>query len=133
MSIQRNAYEISLRSGLAWFAGLMLLTIAGLPAHAESFAVGEPPATANRLDFKVDLQPQDPFSDANKIGAPRAFRRGEVLRLVIQGAPRKGFHTYPLTKQYKDQAGNVSSIRYAKNDDLQILWPVMETPPQSVE
>ena len=118
--------------GAAWFAALILLTVAGLTAHAESFAVGDAPSTAKRIDFKVDLQPQDPFSDANKVGAPRAFTRGEVLRLVIEGTPRPGFHTYPLTKQYKDQTGNVSTIKYAKNDDVQLLWPVTETPPESI-
>jgi thiol:disulfide interchange protein len=119
-------------SGRTWFAALMLLTVAGLTAHGESFAVGTPPATADRIDFKVDLQPQDPFADSNKVGAPRAFTRGEVIRLVIEGTPRKGFHTYPLTKQYQDQKGNVSTIKYVKNDDVQLLWPVVETPPESI-
>jgi thiol:disulfide interchange protein len=114
------------------FAALALLTVIGLTVHAESFAVGDPPATADRIDFKVDLRPQDPFSDANKVGAPREFRRGEVVQLVIEGAPRKGFHSYPLTKQYTDQAANISTIKYAKNDDVQVLWPVVETPPQSI-
>jgi len=116
----------------AWIAGLLLLGAPCLTAHAESFAVGDAPPTAKRIDFKVDLQPQDPFSDANKAGAPRAFTRGEVLRLVIEGTPGKGFHTYPLTKQYQDQAGNVSTIKYAKNDDVQLLWPATETPPESI-
>ncbi len=119
-------------SGRTWFAGLMLLTVAGLTAHGESFAVGKPPATADRIDFKVDLQPQDPFSDSNKVGAPRAFTRGEVIRLVIEGTPRKGFHTYPLTKQFEEQKANVSTIKYVKNDDLQLLWPVTETPPEPI-
>ena len=115
-----------------WFAALALLTVAGMNVHGESFAVGDAPPTANRIDFTVDLQPQDPFSDANKVGASRAFTRGEVLRLVIEGTPRKGFHTYPLTKQYKDQAGNVSAVKYGKNEEVQLLWPVAETPPESV-
>ncbi len=115
----------------AWIAGLLILA-AGSAAHAESFAVGDPPATADRIDFKVDLRPQDPFSDANKVGAPREFRRGEVVQLVIEGTPRKGFHSYPLTKQYTDQAGNISTIKYAKNDDVQVVWPVVETPTESI-
>jgi thiol:disulfide interchange protein len=119
-------------SGRAWFAALAVLTVVGLTARADSFAVGKPPATADRIDFKVDLQPQDPFADSNKVGASRAFTRGEVLRLVIEGTPRQGFHTYPLTKQYQDQKGNISTIKYAKNDDVQLLWPVAETPPESI-
>ena len=101
--------------------------------RGESFAVNTP-KTAGRIDFKVDLQPADPFSDANKVGAPRDFSRGEVVRLVIQGEPRKGFHTYPITRQYRgdNQTGSVDRIEYGKNDDLQPLWPVAESPPETV-
>ena len=55
-----------------------------------------------------------------------------MVRLVIQGTPRKGFHTYPLTKQYADEKETVSKILYGKNDDLQPLWPVSETAAESV-
>ena len=51
------------RTGL----GALVLLTAGLPARGESFAVNTP-KTADRIDFKVDLQPADPFSDANKVG-----------------------------------------------------------------
>jgi thiol:disulfide interchange protein DsbD len=117
----------------AWIAMAAALLAAVAQAHGEDFAVGKKQPTADRIDFTVDLQPLDPFSSANKVGAAREFSRGDVIRLVIHGAPRKGFHTYPLTEQYKDQKGNVSSISYGKNDDLQPLWPIKETPaPESV-
>ena len=110
----------------------LLFLTAALPARGESFAVNTP-KTADRIDFQVDLQPADPFSDANKVGAPREFSRGEVVRLVIQGTPKKGFHTYPLTKQYQGARKLHQPYRsYGKNDDLQPLWPVAETPPETV-
>jgi len=112
--------------------GALMLLTAGLPARGESFAVNTP-KTAERIDFKVDLQPADPFSDANKVGAARDFRRGEVVRLVIRGTPRKGFHTYPITRQYRGESqSSVSRIEYGKNDDIQPLWPVAESPPETV-
>lgn len=111
--------------------GALLFLTAALPARGDSFAVNTP-KTADRIDFQVDLQPADPFSDANKVGAPREFNRGEVVRLVIQGTPKKGFHTYPLTRQIKGQESYISRLSYGKNDDLQPLWPVVETPPETV-
>ncbi len=117
----------------AWIAGLLLLGAPCLTASAESFAVGDAPSTAKRIDFKVDLQPLDPFSDANKLGAPRAFTRGEVLRLVIGGTPRPGFHTYPFTKQVEDQKIYHNQVHYDGNDTLQLLWPPSETAPELVD
>jgi thiol:disulfide interchange protein len=117
---------LSQRAGI-WFAAGSLLFAVGLPAQGDEFAVNTP-ETAKRIDFKVDLQPQDPFTNANKVGAPREFSRGEVIRLVIQGTPRPGFHTYPLTKQLEGQKFNVSTLKYGKNADLQTLWPPTETP-----
>ena len=119
---------LSQRAG-TWFVAGLVLALAGATVRAESFAVGDRPPTADRIDFKVDLQPWDAFADANKVGAPREFSRGEVIRLVIQGTPRPGFHTYPMTTQYKDESGNVSTISYGKNEGLQPLWPIAETPP----
>ena len=114
-----------------WFTAAALLAAAA-PARADSFAVNHP-KTADRIDFTVDLQPWDAFSAANKVAAPMQFSRGEVIRLVIQGAPRPGFHTYPLTTQYKSQSGNVGEIHYGQNDAVRPLWPVTETPaPESV-
>ena len=122
----------SQRAG-TWFAAALVLALAGRPARCESFAVGDRPPTADRIDLQVDLQPWDAFADANKAGAPREFSRGQVVRLVIQGALRPGFHTYPMTTQYKDESGNVNTISYGKSDDLQPLWPIAETPaPESV-
>ena len=80
----------------------------------------------------MDLQPWDAFSPTNKVGAAPEFSRGEVIRLVVRGR-RKGFHTYPLTQQYKDQAPFISHMTVDKSDDFRPLWPIVETPPpQSV-
>ena len=110
-----------------------MLALAGRPARCESFAVGDRPPTADRIDFKVDLQPWDAFADANKAG-----RRGNSVAArwsgsSFRGRRTPGFHTYPMTTQYKDESGNVNTISYGKSDDLQPLWPIAETPaPESV-
>ncbi len=104
-----------------------MLAVAGMPAHADSFAVNKPRA-APFIDFTVDLQPWNAFSDANKVGAPREFRRGEVIRLVIHGVPHKGYHTYPLTRQFKQATGNSAALQIEENDAFKILWPPTETP-----
>ncbi len=111
----------------AWLAAGMLLA-ATLPAHAESFAVNHP-MTEKLIEFQVDLRPWDPFSDANKVGAPKEFGRGEVIRLVIQGAPHEGFHTYPLTRQIKQASGNSTALEIVDNGALKILGPPSATPP----
>ena len=121
--------KILIQRGWTWLAAAAALAVTGLPAHADSFAVGDKPANADRIDFTVDLQPWDAFSATNKVGASREFNRGEVIRLVIHGAPRKGFHTYPLTQQYKDQAPFISHLTVEKSDDFRPLWPIVETPP----
>ncbi len=59
---------------------------------------------------------------------PREFRHGEVIRLVIHGASHEGYHTYPLTRQFKQATGNSSALQIEKNDALEILWPPTETP-----
>ncbi len=118
---------LSQRAG-AWFAVGLVLALAGATARSESFAVNNPP-TAKFINFKVDLQPWNAFADANKVGAPREFSRGEVIRLVVQGTPHEGYHTYPLTRQFKKEMGNASTIRYTKSDAFEVLWPPTETPP----
>ena len=81
-----------------------------------------------RIEFRVGISP------------PRA-RRGEMAKLTIQGMPKPGFHTYPLTKRsaaltpegsaVQDPIG-LSKIIYKENPGLQPLWPVTETEPVPV-
>jgi len=81
-----------------------------------------------RIEFRVGISP------------PRV-RRGEMAKLTIQGMPKPGFHTYPLTKRsaaltpegsaVQDPIG-LSKIIYKENPGLQPMWPVTETEPMPV-
>ena len=80
----------------------------------------------------MDLKPYDSFSDANKVGAPRDFRRGEVIQLSsFEDARTKGYHTWSPAdhRQFKDLKGNADAIHYSGDDALEALWPPTETPP----
>jgi cytochrome c biogenesis protein CcdA len=82
----------------------------------------------DRIEFRVAISP------------PRV-RRGETAKLTIQGKPKPGFHTYPLTKRsaaltpegsaVQDPMG-LSKIIYKETPGLQPLWPVTETEPVPV-
>jgi thiol:disulfide interchange protein len=82
----------------------------------------------DRIEFRVGISP------------PRV-RRGDMAKLTIQGMPKPGFHTYPLTKRsaaltldgsaVQDPIG-LSKIIYKENPGLQPLWPVTETEPVPV-
>jgi len=87
---------LSQRAG-SWLAVGALLAAAGPPVHGEEFAVNKP-ETAARIDFKVDVQPQDPFAQRQQGRSAERVQPGEVIRLVIQGAPRKGFQHLPDDK-----------------------------------
>jgi thiol:disulfide interchange protein DsbD len=116
---------LSQRAWALFAAGLLM---AAAPVYGAPGALGGKQADEPRIDFTVDLQPWDAFAPANKVGAAKEFNRGDVIRLVIDGSPRKGFHTYPLTRQVEGQTSYISRITYAKNSDPLPLWPPTETP-----
>jgi thiol:disulfide interchange protein DsbD len=80
-----------------------------------------PPATAARIDFKVEL-------------TPARVRRGETVQLTITGTPHKGYHTYPITQRADNEyqpPEMLSSIKYDDNAaGLQPLYPIRESEPQ---
>jgi thiol:disulfide interchange protein DsbD len=87
------------------------------------------PPTAKLIDFSVRLAPGDPFSDANHVGATlKEVRRGEVLHLTITGAPKPGYHTYPLTRRTPGQSeAQLSTLTFEKSDVFRPIWPVSES------
>jgi hypothetical protein len=91
-----------------------------------------PPATASRIDFSATLGAVDPFSDSN-IEEPKelAVRRGEVLVLRIQGTPKKGFHTYPITQRSENQDENgLSKLTFKNNPIFSPIYPLKESEPE---
>ena len=71
---------------------------------------------SERIDFQVVFKPQQ-------------VRRGQIFQLIINGAPKPGYHTYPMTKLAADPAQDTvfaSKIVYKETPGIQPLWPVEE-------
>ncbi len=89
------------------------------------------------LVFHVSIVPADPFHPMNEKGAkpaPMKIRRGEVVKLVIEGRLKPGYHTYPLTtRTARQEPEKVSKITFDDSPGLAPLWPVIETPPDLVD
>jgi thiol:disulfide interchange protein DsbD len=103
-------------------------------AWAAPGAAKEAP-TAKLITFSVRLSPDDPFSDANQVGATlKEVRRGESIRLTITATPKKGYHTYPLTRRTAKQSkGQLTALKYDKSDTFRPLWPAEETEAEFVD
>ena len=90
------------------------------------------PATALRIDFVATLGAVDPFSDSN-FDEPKeiSVRRGEVLLLRIQGTPKSGFHTYPITQRTanQDEIG-LSKLIFKNNPVFTPIHPLKESEPE---
>ena len=115
-----------------------LFVIAVLILTSAFYVVGQtpekisPPATASRIDFSATLGAVDPFSDSN-IEEPKelAVRRGEVLILRIQGTPKTGFHTYPITQRTENQDENgLSKLTFKRNPVFSPIYPLKESEPE---
>lgn len=78
--------------------------------------VGKPPATDKMIDFDVSV-------------TPGAARPGEVVKVVIKGTPKPGYHTYPITERSPKQAEDqLSSLSIADSNAFKPLWPIVESP-----
>jgi len=98
-----------------------------IPAQGE-----KPPATANRIDFKVSASIVDPFSEGNQESQKTlTIKRGEIFTIRIEGTPKPGFHTYPITQRSEAQDENgLSTLSVAKNNLFIPLFPIQETEPE---
>jgi thiol:disulfide interchange protein DsbD len=119
------------RSELRWFAGAagIVLLLSGLMLAPRASAQAERP---KHVDFKVHVEPMDPFSDANAAGSGDKFeiRRGEMFLVVIDGTPQEGWHTYPIAKHTPQQStAQLSQVRLKDSTDFADLWPVTESEP----
>lgn len=82
---------------------------------------------------KVKPTPIDDRIDFEVTVAPKQARRGETMHLTIQGTPKPGFHTYPLTQRAANPAqdpSQLSTLKYGSAPGLQPLWPITESDPQ---
>src|ERR1700677_3287959 len=92
----------------------------------------------NALTFKYFLQTGD--GTKHSIDAPIKVRRGEVVKLIIEGQLRQGYHSFPLI-QDSPEDGHVSSFLITsvkdeknnekdtkKKDFFSLVPPAKETP-----
>jgi thiol:disulfide interchange protein len=114
------------------------LVIAAIILSSTLYVVGQttekigPPPTALRIDFVATLGAVDPFSDSN-FEEPKelSVRRGEVLLLRIQGTPKAGFHTYPITQRTANQDENgLSKLSFKNNPVFTPIHPLKESEPE---
>jgi thiol:disulfide interchange protein DsbD len=78
-------------------------------------------ALAERITFEVKVTPEK--------ASP-----GEVVRMIVTGKPKKGFHTYPITSRTKDQLETqLSQMALSASSELKPLWPIRETTPTPVD
>src|SRR5262249_13854167 len=76
--------------------------------------------STDRISFKASVSPSD-------------VRPGSVFTLTIQGSPKAGFHTYPLTMRAAGDAqdlGQLSKMRIEVPAGFELLYPVRETRPE---
>src|SRR5262249_34499942 len=92
--------------------------IANLPGLGGGSIPGD-----ERIDFEISVKPSE-------------VKRGQIVTLTISGAPRPGFHTYPMTRRtdnpIQDEVA-LSKLTFEKTPGLQPLWPVIESEPSLVE
>jgi thiol:disulfide interchange protein len=109
----------------AWIAGC-IVTIAGGASAQENGGKDAP------LTFQVSVVPDDPFHPMNKAGAkpaPMKVRRGQVVKLVIEGKLKPGYHTYALTSiTGRQEPGKIWKYSWTETPGVAPLWPVAETP-----
>ncbi len=92
------------------------------------------------LQFTVTPTLLDVFSDANaahlpgelKPGAPlTVVHPGEVFTLIINGIPKPGWHSYPLTERTEYQLDDgISALTYVENPNLKPIYPIRESEPE---
>jgi thiol:disulfide interchange protein len=112
---------------LSWFVMLGLLAAVQLPQVRGQVKADEV------IHFDVRAVAEDPFDPTNKQGANGDFkvRRGQVVKIVLTGTPKAGYHTYPITKRTVRQktAGQMSRLEFLKTPGVTPLWPIAETEP----
>jgi thiol:disulfide interchange protein DsbD len=118
-------------AGVLWLLGSVALA-GEAPSTTDPFAPEnkgrlKPPRTAERIDFKVSVSPQE-------------ARPGETVKLTITGIPKPGYHTYPVTQRAGpatrrgDEKGQpeaqLTRILFEKSPNFQPLWPITESQPE---
>jgi thiol:disulfide interchange protein len=115
---------------LAGFVAVLALVVGSAQAA--------PPQKDEKLvAFTTNLQPGDPFSDANAVNPPPGtqfeVRRGEPFYLVLHGTLKSGFHTYPIEKKALNQNdAQLSKVRLKGPTSFAVVGKIAESEPKTV-
>ena len=111
-------------------------------------AVGQPPLTLPDIDpfaeeYKASASPPSKISglaaeimkfvELKASVSPSKAKRGDVIRVVIDGTTKKYAYTYSAIEKPTTQAGPRSKIGYPKADWLKPLFPISESKPKPYE
>lgn len=82
---------------------------------------GKAPPTAKRIDFDISVK-------------PATVRRGQTFKVIIEGRPKPGFHTYPINQRTADQETlQLSTLRFDPAPGLKPLPPLGESEAEFVK
>jgi thiol:disulfide interchange protein DsbD len=94
-------------------------------------------AVAAEKHVKWSIDTADPFSDFNRANKPvdskLQVRRGEVIRLDLNGKPDSGWHTYPIHKRAAGNSDGQMSTVTVKSKYFIAVGPVTESEPELVD
>jgi len=103
--------------------GLLTMAVCAAQAPAQDSAPTAEIKTT-RITLRVSLTPNDPASAASKEVTSLNVRRGQVLKLVVEGEVKPGFHTYPLLAEQDE----VWDFLPAQVEGLVFAKEITETP-----
>src|SRR5436190_23826793 len=86
--------------------GFLCTLIAWQWSHAQTGDIKGAGKTSDLIRFEVKAVPADPFDPANQQKSSADLikvRRNQVVKIVLTGTPKAGYHTYPLTKRTASQ------------------------------
>jgi thiol:disulfide interchange protein len=130
-----NCISASARiSSFLGFAVLAAIAVFHRPAEAQGEQAAKKPAFTELLTFDIRIEPEDPFDPANekKIAPKWKARRGQVVRVELNGTLKDGWNTYPITQRTSEQPDSqLTTWDVGKVSGIIPLWPLRESTPKT--
>jgi thiol:disulfide interchange protein len=123
-------------SSFLGFAVLAAIAVFHRPAEAQGEQAAKKPAFAELLTFDIRIEPEDPFDPANekKIASKWKARRGQVVRVELNGTLKEGWNTYPITQRTSEQPeSQLTTWDVGKVPGIIPLWPLRESTPKTAK
>jgi thiol:disulfide interchange protein len=103
-------------------AAIMAGCVVALASWVLHASAEVPPQSAEvklaRITLRIAIVPNDPFDPGLKAGSPMKVRRGQIVKLVVEGELKPKFHTFPLIAEQKELwdflPRNVDGLAFAK-------------------